>query len=239
MPNTISEQTRATARAVKERPIIFSGPMVRAILAGKKTQTRRLVKPQPGAVPDGAYMDSYNHSTDWCFWLPDGRLANSVGPTENECMWRCHYGQPGSRLWVRENAYIAPPNFGDDPFTNCRDDESRPRLVSWAASMDGDSVRCATDYGVKLTPSIHMPRWASRITLEVTAVRVERLQAISDDDICRELGAPLQWQGEGPAPYVRNLPQSFEFLWDRINGKRAPWSSNPWVWAIAFKQVKP
>jgi hypothetical protein len=183
--------------ATKERPILFSGPMVRAILAGRKTQTRRAVK--------GAW--EFNGDESGCGWEPP----------------RCPYGAPGDRLWVRETAYIAAPNFGEPGDGNCRDYEGRPRVVGWAASMDGESVRCATDYGVKATPSIHMPRWASRITLEITDIRVERLTKISSEDAA----------AEGFAGYGEFLDAFYT-----INAGRITYADDPWVWAITFKRAE-
>lgn len=205
----------------RERPILFGGEMVRAILDGRKTQTRRILKPQP---PGDARMDSIR---------ADGA---EVGFTTKECvspLVRCPHGQPGDRLWVRESAYIAPPKFGDDADCNMKDDQGRPRVVGWAANMDSDGVRAATDYGVKCTPSIFMPRWASRLTLEITGVRVERLQMISGADILAEGIADAGEHGE-----LIEVDR-FVTLWDTINGKRAPWAGNPWVWVVEFQRVLP
>lgn len=91
----------------KERPILFSGPMVRAILEGTKSQTRRVVKPQPVSTAPGLYADRYNKSEQWAYWLPDNRM-------DAPRTFTCPYGQPGDRLWVRETCVIAPPHFGDD-----------------------------------------------------------------------------------------------------------------------------
>lgn len=208
-----------------ERPILFSGEMVRAILAGRKTQTRRIVKPQPVA-PLRFSIDRPAVGGSVAYFA----YVDAGGVHHNELSAECRYGQPGDRLWVREAAYIAPPNFGDDRDCNLTDYEGRPRVASWAATMDSDSVRCATDYGVKCTPSIHVPRWASRITLEVVAVRVERVQDISRDDVQAEGVESKAWDSG-----LRK--DAFSALWDSINGKRAPWASNPWVWVVEFKRV--
>jgi hypothetical protein len=141
----------------------------------------------------------------------------------------CPYGRPGDRLWVRETwvkwdgglAYLA--------------DSLNKQGVE-----DEDSKRCRLDYGVQWQPSIFMPRWASRITLELTGVRVERLQDISEEDCCRETGAPLRWEGPGLEPYKRDMRGCFRNLWNMINAKRGySWESNPWVWVIDFKKVQP
>ena len=126
---------------------------------------------------------------------------------------RCRFGVPGDRLWVREMwAYWGSLET--------------PANVIYRADGDKSATRWR--------PSIHMPRWASRLTLEVTEVRAERLQAITDEEICLELGAPLRWEAEGPEPYRRDLRGSFAVLWDAIHTKLHRWSDNPWVWVIAF-----
>jgi hypothetical protein len=180
---------------VKERPILFSGPMVRAILDGQKTQTRRIVKPQPSI---------------------EGQEPHLV---------RCPYGVPGDRLWVRET-------WGEGGMTKPGDP------ASYAADWpDAGAIR-------KWRPSIHMPRWASRIDLEVTAVRVERLQAITEEDARAEgaahriaRGGDLSGALEGETP-IQHVAH-FRDLWDSINGERTPWASNPWVWVVSFKRVRP
>jgi hypothetical protein len=204
---------------VKERPILFNAPMVCAILSGQKTQTRRVVK-----LPRGAFWrDRLDGTVDEFFFDHAVLRARSVKEL------RCPYGVPGDRLWVRESAYIAPPNFGDVDTCNAVDNEGRRRLVGYAASMDGDSVRCAKDYGVKQTSSIHMPRWAARLFLRVTAVRCERLQEIDDRDAMREGVSPT---GDSSGAHV----EAFKDLWGKINGAGS-WESNPWVWVVSFKRV--
>jgi hypothetical protein len=174
---------------MKERPILFSGPMVRAILDGRKTQTRRAIRP-PMPWRDG--------------W--------GVGLGE----YNCPYGQPGDRLWVRET--WAPKQW--------------EKGACYRATGDLlDTGHC------QWRPSIHMPRWASRITLEVIGVRVERLQDISEADAEAEGCEPLPMCG-GPEVGGYNCYQSgFELLWGSINGKLAPWSSNPWVWVVEFQRI--
>jgi hypothetical protein len=167
---------------MKERPILFSGPMVRAILEGRKTQTRRIVKPQPLCIASGE-------------WIMNGSA--------------CKYGKPGDRLWVRET-WWAP-----------RDDvrgEYKREYIKYAATLDGMGQPT-------WKPSIHMPRWASRINLEVVSVRVERLQNISEED-ARAEGI---WQP--------NWPLSWRQLWESINGAGS-WEANPWVWVVEFKRIE-
>lgn len=209
-----------------ERGIIFSAPMVRAILAGRKTVTRRIV-----TVP-------YNKGTRCLPYEPyyaekNGRLlAATEGPEwlDYERSARCPYGVVGDRLWVRETAIIAPARWNDGRFATHTDNEGRKRLVQHLATEPCRDA--ADDYGLKATPSIFMPRWASRITLEVTGVRVERLQEITDEDaraegVCHDsiVMEPIAARSQ------------FATLWDAINGKRAAWASNPWVWRIEFRRA--
>lgn len=194
---------------MKERPIIFSGPMVRTILEGRKTQTRRVVK------------------HNWA-WGEQFELAHKA-------LHLCPYGQPGDRLWVREHAWIAMPYFADDHPGNIPDDQGRRRMVGYDATMSDDSRQYARDYGVKLTPSIHMPRWASRITIEITDIRVERLQDISEKDAKAE-GAKCLDIASGREDIFKvygYYRDHFRHIWDSVN--RAPWKSNPLVWVIQFK----
>jgi hypothetical protein len=173
---------------LKERPIPFRGPMVRAILAGRKTQTRRIVKGQD-------LLDDFQH-------LPPLFAAH------------CPYGQPGDRLWVKETfAHI-------DDHREC----GRGCVVYRA------DPRQATDCVDRWRSARFMPRKLSRLTLEVTEVRVERLQAISEADATAE--------GIGEPPWGTRV-ESFGTLWDEINGKRAPWASDPWVWVVAFRRSTP
>lgn len=195
----------------KERPILFSGPMVRAILECRKTQTRRVVKPQPEKSPVRTYQ--------WK-WTPKPKHSVSWnGPVRVDCphcsIWtkHCPYGTVGDRLWVRETHMIS---FGE---------------IAYAAT-DQHLVGCD-----KWRPSIHMPRWASRLTLEITGVRVERLQEISDSDAMAE-GVPCEPvfdtdRGIDGQVFAR---KEFQSLWQSINGPES-WAANPWVWVIEFKRI--
>ena len=181
-----------------ERPMLFSAPMVRALLAGTKTQTRRVVK----ARKDPDYG---------CHMAP-GEIAG-----DEHSARLCPYGRPGDRLWVREtwatSALCRPPI--NDPFIYAAD-LGPTGVMKWAA---------------RWRPSIHMPRIASRITLEVTGVRVERLQDISRGDAMAE-GCPFANMAAGPDPR-----DWYRDLWDQINGAGA-WTANPWVWVVEFKRVE-
>jgi hypothetical protein len=191
---------------MKERPILFSGPMVRAILEGHKTMTRRVMKTQYVNVDK---LDRY---------------------TEEMQLRHCPYGQLGDRLWVRET--WAPH---DDLAVQSRDEG----MIYFRAD---DEQKYSTDG--KWRPSIFMPRWASRITLELTDVRVERLKEISELDAEAE-GAMEWWnsltrsQQEQIYSGGRGPCGAFRDLWDSINAKRGyGWEKNPFVWALTFKRIE-
>lgn len=224
----------AIQRAYTERPMLFSAPMVRAILAGEKTQTRRVIKPQP--------PDTHPH--------PGFTLFSTCAKDEGAFCWRssksstatvghrahCPYGRVGDRLWVRETFHLCP---------HCERVTSY-RAGGWreapSGAPDDGGDRCDTDdqplspkcaaHGWK--PSIHMPRWASRITLEVTGVRVERVQNISEAD-ARAEGAASMLVPDDDFPQ-RSYQLGFKALWARINGAES-WAANPWVWIVEFKRV--
>lgn len=189
---------------MKERPILFSGPMVRAILEGRKTQTRRVMKTPPDTFEDAASVLS-----------------------------ACPFGKAGDRLWVRETWAEVPRVTDNGPKHKTKGDGTG---ATWRADWQGNPS------GFKWRPSIHMPRWASRITLEITGVRVERLQVISKADAMKEGLEGRDWLG--PAQFtddkgrtVHGDPVSvFRELWESINGPDS-WSLNPWVWVIEFKTV--
>jgi len=202
---------------VKERPIRFSAPMVRAILAGTKTQDRRIVKPQP------AY-ETISQDVRWYRWRGQG-MTDPEGI--KKCLPpNCPYGQSGDRLWVRETTIIAPKRWSDGADGTHTDKDGDPRIVQYLASSPNREA--ANDYGLKATPSIFMPRWASRITLEVTGVRVERLREISASDAWAE-GVPH-------SPDVDPVHE-YQDIWESINGADS-WDSNPWVWVVEFAYLK-
>lgn len=203
---------------MKERPILFSGAMVRAILSGQKTQTRRVVNPYP---PEERSIIPYLPSAivpqqDGTFAAyTDGRKAKE---------FRCPYGQPGDRLWVRETFAAAIYSDG-------------MRFVEYKADRSLSDFDGYDDpAGGRWRPSIHMPRWASRITLEITDVRVERLQDISEADAEAEGVDFLRHVHDGDEGLTAR--QLFDCLWSSINGDES-WPSNPWVWVIEFKVVRP
>lgn len=190
---------------MKARPILFSGPMVRAILDGRKTQTRRAVKES----------DEFGlHRLEQCI---NGRARwHAIGDTMDfSHIQDCPYGRPGDLLWVRET------------FTAF--DKGR---CHYRADFARDPIG-ERDHGITWTPSIHMPRWASRLTLEITDVRVERLQDISEDDLLVEGIAPYRdgWTNGMLGPF--NSPAlAFVDLWESTGGD---WNDNPWVWVVEFK----
>jgi len=190
---------------MKERPILMNAEMVNATLDDRKTQTRRVMKPQPGYVNKRA--DGYAVS------------FNKYLMSYPELLIKCPYGKIGDRLWVRENFHYEPATgaeYGEAP---------QPDEIHYAATFPYRGME------PKWTPSIHMPRWASRIDLEITDIRVEHIQDISDTD-CFSEGIKTR-RGCDP----RN---TFEELWDSINKKRGHgWDINDWVWAISFKRIQP
>lgn len=211
-----------------DRPILFSAPMVRAILDGSKTQTRRVVKPQPVDRGGGSLSISY----------AAGKM-NHMGPAgfmlEKLAQYGCPYGKTGDRLWVREKFTIVP-------VTAYRMSEGVQQTVSpsepdYAAVYAAGWDRCIPRW----KPSIHMPRWASRIMLEITSVRVERLQDISDEDALEEGVTETEFYENAERKVSAGAPWpaerlAFADLWKSINGPES-WGSNPWVWVIGFKRV--
>lgn len=215
---------------MKERPILFSGPMVRAILDGRKTMTRRIVKPQP--LSGYAFAD---YKTDlgypaslgrlWAGWWPSDRRDGSP------IYYKCPYGQPGDRLWVRET--WAEVGTLDPGFLVYR--------ATYPECLPAGLENVPDASAVRWRPSIHMFRWASRSILEITAVRVERLHDISEED-ARAEGCPpclgLSECGGGCDCCESARPVKwFRDLWSAINGAGS-WDSNPWVWSVSFNRVE-
>ncbi|MFU2817981.1 hypothetical protein ACM7N9_29560 [Pseudomonas aeruginosa] len=197
---------------MKERPILFTGPMVRAILEGRKTVTRRVVKPQPDFL--GSMVDPNTP-----FKTLDAGLHARI---------TCPHGQPGDRLWVRE-AWAADAQVD----AIAPHDLSQGEPIWYPADLSVRQTGCSMISKGRGRPSIHMPRWASRILLEITAVRVERLQGITPNQCIAE-GA---WRekdkelGRGQEAIA-----AFADLWRSTGGD---WDANPWVWAVEFKRVTP
>lgn len=207
---------------MKERPILFSGPMVKAILDGRKTQTRRIVKPQPPAdFPTPIKCEWYaptlvNHRGE------DYPGKEAFGFADEESGWVCPYGAPGDRLWVRESFAIGPKDHGWG------------HVIYKATHSAGMNPLCEGFTPWK--PSIHMPRWASRITLEIVEVRVQRVKEISRED-CNAEGLDEE-QLDGGSHCVDGMKSWHVWwmdLWNRVNGPGA-WARNDWVWAMTFRK---
>lgn len=227
---------------MKERPILFSAPMVRAILDGTKTQTRRVVKLPP--APD--HLGQWEATTIGGGGVYDqhGRKIPHQGAiwhTRTGKVLCSPYGQPGDRLWVKET-YRFLDSFDKDSATTIAElclDAHYPK--PWApVQYEADGARDnwmhvgtpphdGPPKAGKLRPSIFMPRWASRILLEVTSVRVERLQDISEADATAE-GTPHSLN----FPSSRTAVENYAHLWECINGDGS-WAANPWVWVIEFQ----
>ena len=195
-----------------ERPILFSGPMVRALLAGTKSQTRRVCKP--------AQFYSLSSVVEVPDPLERGQVYNGshFGDEEGDVSFASPYGGRGDRLWVREAHWWFKDEH--DPVTGYFPPKLTIEDVEYRA--DGDDGRKVW------RPSIHMPRWASRITLEITRVRVERLQDISEADAVAE--------GVYTDPACPAY-DGYRTLWEQINGSGS-WDLNPWVWVVEFRRVK-
>lgn len=197
--------------------------MIRAILGGKKTQSRRVVKfPKSAYDPDISWIKSMHQDGggNWVAWSGDApHLAEFTKRAYPTGGFPCPYGKPGDHLWVREK-WFPTMYYSPCPILYAVGSPERPPM------------------GFAWKSPIHMPRWASRINLEITSVRAERLQSISERDCCLELGAPVEWPGPGPEPYKRDMRGLFASAWDSINAKRGyGWNENPWVWVIEFKKL--
>lgn len=229
-----------------EHPIIFNGPMVRATLEGRKTQTRRVIKPQLHGIGPSHW---YSHEPEG--WWTCGDNTGTI--------WRCPYGLPSDRLWVREMwqvggwdelLHVQRVNFraNDTAFIPNEPESSEvdDSMNEWCGRTMDELIAAGYEapddapfnlpegaWPVKWRPSIHMPHWASRINLEVVNIWVERVQEIMGDDFYAE-GCPdnfvsLKDQIMVPQDWFRNL-------WDSLNAKRGlGWDANPWVWVIEFK----
>lgn len=209
---------------MKARPILFCGPMVRALLDGRKTQTRRVVKPQPA---HGCFY-AINESQNAALHMARGESGYAIyvppKPNSKDHRLTCPYGQPGDLLWVRETL----GNDGDGDWWYAADTK-----YTVGDYPDGWQRRQGHKPSI---PSIHMPRWASRLTLELTGVRVERLRDISLKDVMAE-GCEVRqfWLfGADLAERQRIGADVYGNLWESING-RASRAANPWVWVLEFK----
>lgn len=218
-----------------ERGMLFSAPMVRALLDGSKTQTRRALKRQPWAscsIEEGSDGESpFVYSA-----LGGAGPGHDVEESRTPC--RCPYGKPGDRLWVRETfaLSVVDPDGGAP-----EDDPENYDVIYRADDQLGGGWRDAGGNVIAAPwkPSIHMPRWASRILLEITGVRVEKLQDIKEAD-ARAEGVTIEDRhtvgycaGEFLPPAIR----AYRELWAQINGAGS-WDANPFVWVVEFKRVR-
>jgi len=267
--------------AVSERPILFSGLMIRAILEGRKTQTRRAITKMRGCSE----------------WIVGDRILDTQAMLTHaqstnaalRCDDLCPLGQPGERLWVREAWRIASLPVDDCPAIQYRADNSiewrdpLDPIFNWDAKYEDwfermnlqlieDCERAGLEVNInedmaytwdwdsiptRWRPSIHMPRWASRITLELTGIRVERIRDITKKDAIEE---GIQWSEAFPEGYTvgasldpsgmmvggnykfnaYSAEQCFAKLWNSINAKRSyGWDENPWVWVVEFQVLQP
>lgn len=216
---------------MKEYPILFSGEMVQAILDGRKTQTRRVIKDQP-ALP---YLWNKVSPNGFQMWTSNPQQGEK-GNTE---LRLCPYGAPGDRLWVRETWRAVELDNGNDGILYKADNHFKSIENSQAAADLWCDAYADRKYGNKWRPSIFMPRWASRIALAVTDVRVERLQEISEEDAIAEgLQKEVISVGYQNDSVTLRAGPKFVYLWDKINSDRGySFESNPWVWVISFKVV--
>ncbi len=215
---------------MKERPILFSADMVRAILAGRKTQTRRVIKPQPGLDPTSHdYATAATYRDGLVAFMGDRGVSDPIA---------CPYGQVGDRLYVKETHY----RYGTWAMEGFNKSGSPHWVfVPWGTRVrfydDPPDAVCRghIDVGWYKRPSIFLPRWASRITLEITGVKVERVQDITTADAEAE-GVDGE-SFDGGQTFTYRGP--FAMLWDAINFKRGyGWLMNPWDWALTFKVAK-
>lgn len=213
---------------MKERGMIFNSEMVRAILDGRKTQTRRIIKPQPVMYEPGQSI----HVSDMI----------------NDAL-RCPFGQVGNRIWVRE-AFQGPLVSEEllEEYRAYPEKFENPEYCEYAADGGPRPEYCDLDDNLRhgWRPSIHMPRWASRLTLEITGVRVERLNGISETDAEAE-GIDMEALFDAQDCYdciadhnMTGRPTvtgAFKYLWESIYGDYT-WRANPWVWVIEFKRIE-
>lgn len=243
---------------VKERPILFSAPMVRAILDGRKTVTRRPVRGFQIPTEDTSIPEVERHR--WSATAQrDPRYGFCVfGATEAECakeleeLAPCPYGRRGERLWVRETTE-ADEDYSDVVVLSRYAADGAPVVYAGCNDPEYNGTVAHWDYSRRSRPSIHMPRWACRILLEITDVRVERLQDISEGQAVDE---GLVWEGvKGGKTYWNHVDHryppgthqrfsvsgtdavsAFRNLWKSTGGD---WDANPWVWVVEFKRVQP
>jgi hypothetical protein len=223
---TVTKGGTGTGESVRTRPVIFSSPMIRALLDGRKTQTRRVIKPQPPDDYGPVACEVYHPAkADRQGELVPGDAV--FGFADEDQGWPCPYGRPGDQLWCRE--------------TWASDERGR---VAYRASEETWPTHAKVKDGSGWVswawrPSIHMPQWASRITLEITGVRVERAHQITEADVLAEGVDPAavdKFRKWFHPDDVHAL--AFGELWEGIHGPGS-WARNPWVWCLSFRRVEP
>ncbi len=211
---------------MKSRPIIFSAPMVLALLAGTKTQTRRALKVQP---PAGTFqVSTWHHPDPRPHFFAWQELPHGTAMISDDWCYPCPYGAPGSHLWVRESFIHEPADYVWEASVSI---PCRPASTVYRADCKGDSR------GAGWTSPMFMPRSLSRITLELTDVRVERLQDITEEDAIAE-GCAFECMtptGNDNGSAIHG-PGGYIALWESINGPGS-WEANPWLWRLSFKRV--
>ena len=255
---------------MKEKPIIFSAPMVRAILEGRKSMTRRIVKCREeiaclGTAADWNAGKLDERMPDWETWGPKSGAQVFVGKHGNIFSLNCPYGVPGDRLWVRETFQDYCPIWSGGWCGHGTREGIEKEHGVWYGAGAPHRGPLPADPPLKWKPSIHMPRWASRITLEIVSVRVERLQEISEEDAEKE-GVPVNQRapdllhpsnlcvtcgqhrhthvgknmvcfgGKGTVFSNWTYKGGFSYLWESIHGPGS-WEQNPWVWVIEFRGI--
>jgi len=213
---------------MNERPILFNTASVQGILAGRQTQTRRVIRPQPEPDPDGK---KYNKDG---LWWASAKCQSMIGIKQMSSL--CPYGKLGDLLWVKETWRVEQE----------LDNHKPSEFSGWSVNYKDHRIRMLgfgdTDWGRWRSPRF-MPKWAARIWFEITGVRVEKVQDISEEDALAEGCRGLSWYRHPSSGIVTDdglLPsEEFRDLWDSINAKRGhSWETNPFVWVIEFKRIK-
>lgn len=218
---------------MKEKPVIFGTDMVRAILDGRKSQTRRVLKPQPRVLHRTG--DGFSYYWTACDYIIEKSLVELMDVEAAHVVWcddtapqeyfvrRCPYGHVGDRLWVRERHAFIAPHIYSAPIEQCDIEYYADNPVPYPGDWPAEAARGNPD-APKWRSSIFMPRWASRITLEITGAHIERLQQIGGSDAWAEGGMTVA---------------QFIDLWNRINARRGyVWDTNPWVYVIEFERIQ-
>lgn len=217
---------------MKQRPILFSAPMVQAILAGRKTQTRRIVKPQPTLITDAGKHSQYNYR---------GGIYSLNMYRNSKIIEKCPHGQVGDQLWVKETWKPRIAHSCALDTCDCSDVEveyiADNKTIFYSDNIDSEWLMPKAAQNGKNVSSLFMPRWASRILLEITDIRIERLQDISEADAQAEGCDNSKSESAIEVGWYEKPRRAFERLWESINGTDS-WAANSWVWVVEFKVVQ-